>query len=151
MVGRLHSQPFISFWENEIKAPRHIINILKGGFKVLFEGGESPKAGSLPNNRSALKNKEFTGLTIIRMLEVGICEEVASPPMIINPLTVADTGKMRLVLDVSRTINPIFRFKKTVLGTLHDFNAVADKGYFQAVMDVKSAYYHILINVHQRK
>ena len=77
------------------------------------------------------------------MVEIGICEEVFDRPFIVNPLTVADTGKKRLVLDVSRTINPISKFKKVELGTLHDFNAIAGKGFYQAVMDVKSAYYRV--------
>ena len=145
VVGRIHDPQFYPFWETVIKPSKLTLKILRDGFKVLFKDGNYPKPTRLPNNKSARNNELFVELSISHMTKIGICEELSQPPFIINPLTVADTGKLRLVLDVSRTINPISKFKKMELGALHGFNAVASNGYFQAIMDIKSPNYHVLI------
>ena len=84
------------------------------------------------------------------MLEIGVCSESNTPPYVSNPLSVVDTGKKRLVLDVSRTINPISLYKKVDLGSLHSYNENVSKGDYMAILDIKNAYYHYKVAREQK-
>ena len=112
VAGRVNKPEHVQFWEKVIKAPPLPLKILREGFKVCFEHNILPSPTKLRNNSSARKEQEFVDKSIERMVEIGVCSESRSPPYISNPLSVVDTGKKRLVLDVPRTINPVSQYKK---------------------------------------
>ena len=72
------------------------------GYSLPF--AQLPPAVFLRNNRSAFRNSEFVGAAILELLEQGLIIEVNSPPRCINPLSVAEGKKLRLVLDL-REVN----------------------------------------------
>ena len=151
VAGRVNKPEHIEFWEKAIKAPPPILKILREGFKVCFDKGILPKSVRLRNNKSAQKEQEFVDLSIQRMVAIGICSESKYPPYVSNPLSVVDTGKKRLVLDVSRTINPVSLYKKVDLGSLHTFNENVVKGDYMAILDIKNAYYHYKVAKEHKK
>ena len=52
------------------------------------------------NNASSLRHKAFVSQAIIDLLNAGFITELSEPAYCSNPLTVADKGKLRLVLDL---------------------------------------------------
>ena len=149
--GRVHKPEFVKFWEEEVKAPKFVLKVLKQGFRVCFENNQVPGRSALRNNASARNNSHFVELSINRMTQIGVCSEINSPPYILNPLSVVDTGKKRVVLDVSRTINPYSQYKKVSLGSLYSFNEYVEKGDYMAILDIKNAYYHFLVAQDNKK
>ena len=63
-----------------------------------------PPAFFLRNNRSAFRNFEFVGAATLELLEQDLIIEVNSPLHCVNPLSVAEGKKLRLVLDL-REVN----------------------------------------------
>ena len=100
MKGRLAQS--VEFWENTLEAPPFIIDVIKHGYSLPFR--EFPPSCFLSNNRSALRNPQFVRDTILELLRRGLVEEHSSPPHCVNPLTVAEGKKLRLVIDL-REVN----------------------------------------------
>ena len=75
----------------------------------------------LTNNRSALNNAEFVVKAINELLLNRCVIEVFPRPYCCNPLSVVVGRKLRLVLDLSRSVNPFIKnckFKYEGLPTL---------------------------------
>ena len=63
----------------------------------------------IKNNKSALDHAEFAAHGINELLINKCTIEAFSRPYCCNPLSVAGGRKLRLVLDLSRSVNPFVR------------------------------------------
>jgi hypothetical protein len=71
-----------------------------------------PPSCSIKNNRSALDNVDFVTKAVNELLVNSCVVEVFSRPFCCNPLSVVVGRKLRLVLDLSRSVNPyVQKFK----------------------------------------
>ena len=94
--GRLKDN--VNFWKI-IEANDFILNTISNGYEFPFSS--LPNSEFFKNNRSALDNSEFVLQAINDLLSCGAVVESATPPLVVNPLTVADNvTKKRLVLDL---------------------------------------------------
>ena len=69
----------------------------------------------------------------------------------VNPLSPTDTGKVRLVLDLSRTVNPVSQYKKISLGALQDFNRAIQPEDYMGIAEITDAYYHVPVKEAHKK
>ena len=69
-----------------------------------------PAPAFYTNNLSAYKHSQFVEEAIAKLLKNRCVAETFSAPRVVNPLTVAEGKKLRLVLDL-RYIQSIFRDK----------------------------------------
>lgn len=95
-----------SFWEDCLAASPFVSSIVNEGYSLPF--AQLPPALFLRNNRSAFRNSEFVGAAILELLEQDLIIEVNSPPHCVNPLSVAEGKKLRLVLDLCEVNMQIF-------------------------------------------
>ena len=105
-----------------------------------------PPPCSIKNNRSALDNVDFVSKAISELLNNNCVVEVFSKPYCCNPLSVVCGRKLRLVLDLSRSVNPFvkkFKFKYEGLPTLASM--FRDNFWF-FTFDIESGYHHLDIN-----
>lgn len=129
-----------SFWEDCLAASPFVSSIVNEGYSLPC--AQLPPAFFLRNNRSAFRNSEFVGAAILELLEQGLIIEVNSPPHCVNPLSVAEGKKLRLVLDL-REVNRYlvkcnFRYED-----LRSLAEVFQKGFWFFTWDLKSGYHHV--------
>ena len=109
--GRL-AQSF-DFWEGKLEAPPFVRDIIKQGYSFPFQVF-TPHC-FLSNNRSALRNPLFAQSVILELLEWQLIQEHNSPPHCVNPLTVAEGKKLRLVVALREVnkylVKPKFRYE----------------------------------------
>ena len=107
--GRLANA--FAFWEKDLEAPPFVMDIIRQGYSVPFS--EFPPRCFLSNNRSALRNPQFVESAILELLEKQLINEHSFLPHCVNPLTVAEGKKLRLVLDLREVnkylVKPKFR------------------------------------------
>ena len=138
VVGRLKRN--LSYWK-AIGCNPYILNVIEKGY-VIPINGEILQA-DLNNNKSSREEPEFVRSAIDELLQTGAIEEVVSPPLVINPLTVARKGeKLRLVIDLRH-------IKKQIVGTRCKFEGLETaiqylrpQGYM-SIFDLKSGYHHV--------
>ena len=94
VAGKIRTH--IRFWEDELKAPPFILNTVKHGYKIPFNS--EPPSYYAKNNKSSLSNKNFFTDSIRELLRNKCIVETETPPHCINPLTVASSSKLRLVI-----------------------------------------------------
>ena len=76
-----------------------ILETIRTGYKIPFI--KTPEPAKFKNNWSALRNGAFVETAIDELLEHGGVIELESPPTVVNPLTVSESGeKNRLTLDL---------------------------------------------------
>ena len=100
----------------------------------------------IKNNKSALMHNDFVCKAILELLSNRCTIEVPSRPYCCNPLSVVEGRKLRLVLDLSRSVNPFikpFKFKYEGLPTL---SVMFRKDFYFFTFDLESGYHHIDIN-----
>ena len=149
-VRRLRNPKYIKYWRDTIKAPQQIIQVLTDGFQLEFS--VPPRKQVVRNNQSALKNPTFVSYSIQTMAKLGIVSEVDSQKIhCVSPLSLVDTGKVRLVLDLSRTVNPVSQYKKISLGALQDFNRAIQPEDYMGIAEITNAYYHVPVKEAYRK
>ena len=127
--GRLFRS--MEFWQS-IGTLDFILDVIKEGYKIPFIC--TPPTKHYSNNASALREADFVDQAIAEFLAHNRVEELSSPPVILNPLTVSvqSSGKKRLILDL-RLIN-LQKFKWEGLHTIRD---VFSKQYFVFSFDLK--------------
>ena len=108
--GHLHLKRFHRFWDSELHAPRWLLTFLQEGYKLPFDS-DPPEPSVLPNNRSATdpRVREFVESELEEHLKYGWISEISEAEAhSILPLSVAkrSDGRLRLVVDASRQINP---------------------------------------------
>ena len=76
----------MEFWQS-IGTLDFISDVIKEGYKIPFISTPPPKHYS--NNPSALREADFVDKAIAELLADNRVEELSSPPVILNPLTVS--------------------------------------------------------------
>ena len=106
----------------------------------------TPTKCFLKNNRSALNNPEFVDSAILQLLKDGKIEEQSSPSFCVNPLSVVEGKKKRLVLDL-RHVNKFLHKPKFRYENLDSLSQVFEKGDWFFNWDLKSGYHRV--NIYQ--
>ena len=99
----------VEFWEEHLKPSQFVLNVIRHGY--LLPLTKIPTPFYAKNNKSALRHPKFVGEAIENLLKGGLVEELSRPAYCSNPLTVAEKGKLRLVLDL-RHVNALLHIKK---------------------------------------
>ena len=146
VVGRLHSCK--QFWFDSLNSPLFVRGILSQGYVIPFISLPPPVI--LKNNRSSLSHPTFVADAIMKLLDTGSIVEHDVPPHVVNPLTVSEGKKLRLVLDL-RHVNPftyVSKFKYEGLDILAD---MFSQNYYFFTFDLESGYHHIdIYEPHQK-
>ena len=131
----------MQFWQS-IGTLDFILDVIKEGYKIPFISTPPPKHYS--NNASALREADFVDQAIAELLADNRVEELSSPPVILNPLTVSvqTSGKKRPILDLRHINLHVFKQKFKCEG-LHTIRDVFSKHYFVFSFDLKSGYDHV--------
>ena len=134
------------FWKNELKPALFVQNIIDNGYIMPF-----PPSLYAPNNKSNLRNSRFISQAISKVLKNNCIEELDQKPYYCNSLTIAESRKLRLNLDL-RHVNSFikqnkFRYENI---TLHQKFWVKEINHF-ATFDLSSGYHHIEIHPEHRK
>ena len=95
VLGRLKAR--IDYWE-QIGAPEFILDTLRTGYKLPLI--DTPESRSFRNNESALRNQEFVSEAIDDLLQSGRIIKLRTLPYVVNPLSVSENGKKRLIFDL---------------------------------------------------
>ena len=95
------------------------MSIITNGYRLPFMQSPPPPVFE-KNNASSLRHKQFVEESIKQLQDSGCVKEVFQIPHCVNPLTVAEGKKLRLVLDL-RNVNKhlnITKFKYENLSTV---------------------------------
>ena len=104
---------------------------------------EEPPSRCLKNNASALNNSEFVIEAITSLINSNCVTECTEVPYCCNPLTVVVGKKKRLVIDLSRSVNPFVKYVKFKYENLITLSEMFDKGFWFFTFDIESGYHHI--------
>ena len=96
----------------------------------------------LPNNLSAIKHREFVSQAIEELLANKCIQEHDKPTFCVNPLTVAEGKKLRLVIDL-RHVNQYLVKPKFKYEDLRSLSQVLQKNSWFFTWDLKSGYHHV--------
>jgi len=132
------------FWESDLAASSFVLSIVKHGYKLPFVSNPPPFYAR--PNASSLRNKTFVQDSIVELLRKRCIRETSNMPFCCNPLTVADKGKLRLVIDL-RHVNSYLKFPTFKYEDLRTAKQHLDSDYFFVTFDLKSGYHHVPINV----
>ena len=141
VAGNIHRKS--EFWKSTLNASKFVTNIIENGYSLPFTKHCPPFFAK--NNVSSLKNRVFVEEAIEKLLQGGYVKEVFHKPYCCNPLTVSETKKLRLVLDL-RHVNPYLEMNKFKYENLKVLEAIFEKGFYFVTFDLKSRYHHISIN-----
>ena len=146
VVGRL--QRCKQYWFDTFNLSLFVKDILNHGYIIPFKN--FPPRAHLNNNRSSLNHPDFVAEAINKLLVTGSIKEQVLPPYVVNPLTVSESNKLRLVLDL-RHVNQftcVTRFKYEGLDTLAQMFST---GFYFFTFDLESGYHHIdIFEPHQK-
>ena len=131
------------FWENELKPSNFVLNVIKFGYFLPF--AELPPPSIERNNKSSLRHPQFVKDSIHQLLESGCVREVSIRPHCVNPLTVAQGKKLRLVLDLSRNVNKYLHLPKFKYENLRTVADIIDPDDFFITFDLSNGYHHVPI------
>ena len=136
--GRLKSS--FNFWVETLDASDFVLDMIRRGYRLPF--AEYPSQCFLKNNRSALQHPGFVAEAITELLSNGCIVEHHVPPFCVNPLTVAEGKKLRLVIDLrhvnSYLVKPKFKYED-----LRSLSQVLDEGHCFFTLDLRSGYHHL--------
>lgn len=138
VVGRLRRCK--QYWFDNFNPPTFVKGILNHGYVIPFKS--LPPKAYLKNNKSSLNHPDFVVKAIKKLLETGSIKEHFSPPYVVNPLTVSEGKKLRLVLDL-RHVNQfthVNKFKYEGIRTLAD---TFSRNFYFFTFDLESGYHHI--------
>ena len=102
------------------------------------------------NNKSSLRNSKFVSQAILKLLKNNCIEELDQKPYCCNPLTVAESKKLRLVLDL-RHVNSFIKQNKFRYENLTTLSEILSEGDHFTTFDLSSGYHHIEIHPEHRK
>ena len=135
------------FWFNTLDCPLFVKSVIKFGYSLPLKS--FPAAASFRNNCSALRHADFVQDAIHKLLKNRCILETTTTPHVVNPLTVAEGKKLRLVLDL-RYVNQFLQnqtFKYEDLITLSE----VFEGHFFFIFDLSSGYHHVsIVDFHQQ-
>ena len=138
----------IDFWSDTLEASEFVLNIIREGYRLPFS--EYPSKCCLRNNLSARRHGEFVAQAIIELLDNDCIVEHRNPPYCVNPLTVAEGKKLRLVIDLRHVneylVKPNFKYED-----LRSLSQVIEEGHWFFTWDLKSGYHHVdICSEHQK-
>ena len=120
----------VGFWASTLDAPQFTLDTISHGYQIPFTSYPAPCF--LTNTLSALRHPDFVVHAISELLDNGCVTEHSEPPFCVNPLTVAEGKKLRLVINLRQLIVTLFvlslrsktfarcrRFFKKGTGSLH--------------------------------
>ena len=138
----------LNFWVEALNASDFVLDMIRRGCRLPFS--QYPSQCFLKNDRSALQHPEFVSEAITELLNSGCIVEHVVPPFFMNPLTVAEGKKLRLVIDLRRVNNCLvkLRFKYEDLRSL---SQVLDEGLWFFTWDLKSGNHHVDIFLDHQK
>ena len=136
------------FRKESIKPSPFVLNVLEHGYVLPLTSIPPPFIAK--NNQSALKYPVFVDEAIKELLKYGYIEELSEPAYCCNPLTVADKGKLRLVLDL-RHVNAYINVKKFRYEDLKVVTELFEENDYFVSFDLTSGYFHIDIHPEHRK
>ena len=96
----------------------------------------------MANNRSAFQHPDFVTQAISELLANGCIVEHSVPPFCVNPLSVAEGKKLRLVIDLRHVNSFLVRFKFKY-EDLRSLTQVLEEGQWFFTWDLKSGYHHV--------
>ena len=104
------------------------------------------------NNKSAKQELAFVQTKVKEYVEKGVVEVCKTPPKFVNPLSVVKkivykTGatKKRLVIDVSRHLNPLVEKMPSKPDELSHAEQMFEKGMWAATLDLEGMYHHAFL------
>ena len=98
---------------------------------------------------SALRHPDFVAHVVSELLDNGCITEHSEPPFSVNPLTVAEGKKLRLVIDLRHVNCHLVRFKFKYKN-LCSLSQVL-QGHWFFTWDLKSGYHHVDISPDHHK
>ena len=130
-----------------------MLDLINDGYKIPFI--TTPPPCKFRNNDSARKESDFVTEAVLGLLQDNRVEELDAAPEIINPLSVSvqNTGKKRLILDLRHINLHVFQQKFNECEGLHTFKDIFSRNCFVFSFDhlVKSGYHLVDICVEHRK
>jgi hypothetical protein len=154
--GGIHGPQQVQYWEEVLKAPTWVMNVLQEGYALQFE--DRPfQTYEEDNNASARHEMDFVREEVCKWEKLGIVSFVTDKPEVVSPLTVATrinsdgSVKRRLCWDGSRFLNPLLKENKVKLAHLQAALEITREGDFQYKYDLANAYFHIRIRPDHRK
>ena len=136
--GRLSAS--VDFWKSTLCAPEFVLDTIRRGYRLPF--AEYPPSCFLANNRSAFQHPDFVTQAISELLANGCIVEHSVPPFCVNPLSVAEGKKLRLVIDLRHVNSFLDRFKFKY-EDLRSLSQVLEEGQWFFTWDLKSGYHHV--------
>ena len=121
VAGRFEKSAY--FWETCLQAQDFVLCIIKEGYRFPF--GRYPSPCFLVNNKSSLGHPHFVQRAILELLANCCIQEHSAPPFCVNPITVAEGKKLRLVIDL-RHINQCLVLPKFKSEDLRSLSEVLD-------------------------
>ena len=131
-----------------MQASSFVQSIIEEGYIIPL--GTAPPPFFAKNNQSSMRNKQFVEEAISKLLRYGSIEELSQRPFCCNPLTVAESSKLRLVLDL-RHVNQYVTPNKFKYENLKTFSELFEQGDYFITFDLKNGYHHIQIHREHRK
>ena len=131
-----------------MQASSFVQSIIEEGYIIPL--GTAPPPFFAKNNQSSMRNKQFVEEAISKLLRYGSIEELSQRPFCCNPLTVAESSKLRLVLDL-RHVNQYVTPNKFKYKNLKTFAELFEQGDYFITFDLKNGYHHIQIHREHRK
>ena len=155
VAGNIHLPRYRSFWES-LQPDDYVLSIIRHGYKLPFKDGVQPGRYKEKNNKTAITNMPFCQDTVETLLVDRVVDEVFSPPLCLNPLTVASRYvnsllKLRMCIDLSRYINLLLKKESVSLPSLDKAVRMLLPNDFQVTFDLKSAFHHVLIHPDYRQ
>ena len=137
-----------SYWESTIGASRFVLDVISEGYKLPFV--RFPDKCYLGNNRSAERHPQFVEEAISKLLLNNCIQEHRQPPFCVNPLSVAEGKKLRLVIDL-RHVNPCLFKHSFKYEDLHCLSKVFEQNFWFFTWDLESGYHHVDIYCDHQK
>ena len=137
------------WWFDNLQLSSFVSGVLFKDYCIPFVA--TPPSCCIKNNRSALSHGQFVANAIHELLLNRCIVEVPYKPYCCNPLSVVEGRKLRLVLDLSRSVNLFvkpFKFKYEGLPTLA---SMLEENQWFFTFDIESGYHHIDINCNDRE
>ena len=124
IAGKIHERS--EFSQSTLKPSSYVTNIVKNKYALPFVR-ECPPCFAR-NNKSSLRNRDFVENAIEDLLKSRCIQEVDKKPYCCNPLTVSESEKLRLVLDL-RHVNPYLETYKFKYEDLKTVQEILNKGF----------------------
>ena len=107
------------FWKNELKKVLFVQIVINNGYVIIPFIILSPSFCA-SNNKFSLRSSKFVSQTISKLLRNNCIEELDQKSYCCNPLTVAESKKLQIVLDL-RHVNIFIKQNKFRYGKLITF------------------------------